>query len=167
MFSFTIWIDGDSCPLLVKNFVIDYAKPKELKVTFVANREISIPKNSSIFKMIVCEKKDGAADDYIYENIQENDVVITRDIPFAARLVEKKIFVMNDRGTVFTKDNIRERLSERNFNLNLAQIGLVNNSKKTYSQKELKKFADTFNRHVSQLMVNETYSKKNESTKQD
>ena len=68
---------------------------------------------------------------------------------------------MNDRGTVFTKDNIHERLSERNFNLNLAQLGLSEKNASRYGNRELKKFADCFERKTSQLIVNETFSKKN------
>ena len=160
MFSFYIWIDADSCPLLVRNWVIDIAKSKGLNVNFVANREISHPKNDSHFKMFVCEKKEGAADDFIFSKANGNDIVVTRDIPFAARLVEKGIFVMNDRGTVFTKDNIAERLGERNFNLNLAQIGLSGSSARHYGSKELKKFADCFERKTSQLMVNDIFIQK-------
>ena len=160
MYSFYIWIDADSCPLPVKNHVIDMAKAKNMNVNFIANHEVSIPKNNPLFKMHIVEKTAGAADDYIFENAKQNDIVITRDIPFAARLVEKKVFVMNDRGTVFTKENISERLSERNFNLNLAMIGLSESTKSRYGQKELKKFADAFERHTSQLIVNETFSAK-------
>ncbi len=166
MYSFYIWIDADSCPLPVKNYVIDMAKAKKMNVNFVANHEISIPKNDPHFAMHVCEKISGAADDYIFNKAGQNDLVITRDIPFAQRLVEKKIFVMNDRGTVFTKENIKERLAERNFNLNLALIGLTESTKSRYGQKELKKFADTFERHTSQLIVNETFSM-NRSEKQN
>ena len=137
------------------------AKAKNLNVNFVANHEISHPKNNPLFKMIICEKKEGAADNFIFENAEKNDIVITRDIPFAERLVEKGIFVMNDRGTVFTKDNIHERLSERNFNLNLAQLGLSEKNASRYGNRELKKFADCFERKTSQLIVNENFSKKN------
>ena len=61
---------------------------------------------------------------------------------------------------VFTKDNIKERLSERNFNMNLAAIGLGGSTGSRYGTKELKKFADTFERHTSQLIVNEIFSRK-------
>lgn len=159
-YSFKIWIDADSCPLPVKNYVIDMAKAKNFNTVFVANHEVSIPKNNPLFTMIICEKKSGAADDYIFENASGQDIVITRDIPFAARLVEKNVFVTNDRGVVFTKNNIKERLSERNFNMNLAAIGLGGSTGSKYGTKELKKFADTFERHTSQLIVNEIFSRK-------
>ena len=44
------------------------AKAKNLNVNFVANHEISHPKNNPLFKMIICEKKEGDADNFIFEN---------------------------------------------------------------------------------------------------
>ncbi|MGI5058120.1 DUF188 domain-containing protein [Treponema pectinovorum] len=159
MYSFVIWIDADSCPLLVRNYVIDCAKSKSMNVSFVANRKIPFPKDNPLFKMCITEKKTGSADDFIFENAKGADVVITRDIVFAARLVEKKICVMNDRGTIFTKDNIKERLLERNFYLNMAELGFGSNDNR-YGQKEFKKFETTFERVTAQLRVNETFSRK-------
>lgn len=160
---FKIWVDADSCPAPVRNCIIDNAKSKNMNVIFVANREVPCPKNSPLFKMVICEKTSGAADDYIYKNCQNTDIVITRDIPFAKRLIEKNIFVMNDRGTIFTRENIDERLSERNFSLTLANLGLAGSSEKRYGQKELRKFATTFERHTSQLLMNELFlAKKNQ-----
>lgn len=161
MYIFKIWVDADSCPLPVKNFIIDLAKAKNYNVHFAANHEVSIPKNNPLFTMHICPKTPGAADDFIFENTSAQDIVVTRDIPFAARLVEKKITVINDRGILFTKENIAERLSERDFNLNLAQIGLGGGSENRYSQKELKKFADTFEPLTSQLAFNEIYINQN------
>lgn len=159
-YSFKIWIDADSCPKEVRNFIIDYAKLKDLTVYFVANRDISHPKNDSRFSMIICEKTEGSTDNYILSNATTKDIVITRDIPFAEKLTQLQITVMNDRGFLFTKDNIKEKLSERNFNLNLSFLGLNEGKKNSYGQKEYKKFTDTFDKIISQMIVNEIYSKK-------
>ena len=77
----------------------------------------------------------------------------------ADRLIEKGIFVMNDRGIVFTKDNIKDRLREREFNMNLSILGLNENAQSRYGQKELEKFSYIFERHISQLIVNHTFKK--------
>jgi len=108
--------------------------------------------------MIVCKQEDQAADDYIFSHCQNNDIVITRDIPFAARLVEKNMLVMNDRGTVFTKENIGERLSERNFMMNLEAIGLGGTKKKSdYGKKEFDRFCRAFDRDFMQKVTNRQY----------
>ncbi len=154
--TFCIWIDADSCPTRVRKFIVSYAEKNQFKVRFVANRKIDIPDNA-LFEMQVCPKESGAADDFIFDSCIKNDCVVTRDIPFAARLVEKGVTVMNDRGTLFTKENIGEKLSERNFNLNLAQLGLGGGGKSSYGEKEFKKFCDLFDREIQKKIIMERF----------
>ncbi|MBP3561772.1 MAG: DUF188 domain-containing protein [Treponema sp.] len=149
----TIWIDADSCPKLVREFVLKYAENKKLSVIFVANKEI--PSSKSNFKMIICPQEQDAADDYIVNNVQENDLVITRDIPLAVRLVDKSITTINDRGTSFTKDNIKQKLSDRDFDLQLAQIGLGGFKPNTYDKKLLTKFINCFDREITKIIHRE------------
>ena len=106
MLKFSVWVDADSFPVKARDFIVSHSFSKEVSVNFVANHEIKSP-NPKV-KMIICQKEHNAADDYIFENACENDIVVTRDILFAARLVEKNIAVMNDRGVLFSKDNIEE-----------------------------------------------------------
>ena len=149
----TIWIDADSCPKLVREFVLKYAENKNLSVIFVANKEIPSSKSNS--KMIICPQEQDAADNYIVNNVQENDLVITRDIPLAARLVDKSITTINDRGTSFTKDNIKQKLSDRDFDLQLAQIGLGGFKPNTYDKKLLTKFINCFDREITKIIHRE------------
>ena len=140
-----IWIDADSCPLLVRNYVIKRAKALNTKLTFVANKEIPAEDNS--FQMIITDGQKDSADNYIYENANPGtDLVITRDIVFAGRLLEKGVITINDRGTEFTKEIIKERLSERDFNLQLAQMGLTKPYHEGYDKKKFEKFANCFDR---------------------
>lgn len=158
MFDFIIWIDGDSCPKILKDFLFRESRIKKVKICVVANREVKIP-DGDFISMIVCPNVSGAADDYIFEHCKGDDVVVTRDIVFADRLIEKGIFVINDRGIVFTKDNIKDRLREREFNMNLSILGLNEKAQNRYGQKELEKFSYIFERHISQLIVNDTFKK--------
>ena len=147
-----IWVDADSCPRIVRDYIIRYSGRLKLPVFFVANRIIPADSDSPLLKMIVCTAEKGAADNYIANNAEPNDLIITRDIPFAARLVEKKISVMNDRGLLFTSENIAERLSERDFSLQLAEIGLAGNKKYSYSKKNFENFANAFDREIHKLI---------------
>ena len=104
--------------------------------------------------MIVCPQEKDSADNYILSNAQKTDLVITKDIVFAEKLVEKDITAINDRGTIFTKENIREMISERNYSLSLAQIGLVNHYKEGYDKKKFSKFANCFDKTLHQLLRN-------------
>lgn len=160
---FSVWIDADSCPKRVREYVFRYTQKYAVPLAFVANRDIPLPaefdgQNQQTCSMIVCEPTEQAADDYIFAHCQKDDIVITRDIPFAARLLEKSVLVMNDRGTIFTKETIGERLSERNFMLNLATIGLGDDRKKsTYGKKEFDAFCRAFDKDFSQKLINERY----------
>ena len=104
--------------------------------------------------MKICSAQKDAADDYILENVTNNDLVITRDIVFASKLVQKNITSINDRGTVFNTENIAKLLSERNFNLQLAEIGLVKHFNNGYDKKMFSLFANTFDREINRLLRN-------------
>lgn len=147
---FTIWIDADSCPTLVRNYVTKYAAKEKLTVNFVANKTIT-SKNEFPFNMIVCDAEKDAADNYILEHAEESDLVITRDIVFADKLVSKKITCINDRGTTFSTENIKELLSERDFDFELAQIGLVQHYNEGYNKEKFAKFANCFDKTIHQL----------------
>jgi uncharacterized protein YaiI (UPF0178 family) len=79
-------------------------------------------------------------------------MVITRDIPLASRLVDAAILVIDDRGQAYTNENIREKLSLRNFKVGLADSGLGMERTASYGTRELKNFADSLDRHLVRLM---------------
>ena len=147
-----IWIDADSCPALVRNHTVKMAGRNGITVYFVANREIKSPENAEkdSYKMIVCTSEKDAADNYILEHAQGADIVITKDIVFADRLISKDLCVINDRGNVFTKENIKERLSERDFSLQLEEAGIVKHFHEGYDKKKFAAFASTFDKVLHQ-----------------
>ena len=105
-----VWIDADSFPTLLKNFILEYAEKNYLEIIFVANKPIKSDKQN--FKMILAENTKDSADNIIFENITEKDIAITLDILLAERLVNKNITVLNDRGNMWTKENIKENLNK-------------------------------------------------------
>lgn len=151
MADFSIWVDADSCPVQVKDLIIRFSKRLNLPCFFVANREIKTPK-SELFKMIVTNATKDAADNYIVENAMQNDIVVTRDILLAERLLQNQITTINDRGLCFTNENIKEKLSMRNFNLNLFECGLIGDKMNTFGKKELNDFANCFDREIQKKL---------------
>lgn len=145
-----IWIDADSCPVPVRNHAVKTAAKLGLTIFFVANKQI--PCDFSPYEMIICKNEKDAADSYILEHASENDLVITRDIVFADRLVEKNISAINDRGTAFTKENIKDLLSDRDFDFALFQAGVVKRTKDGYDKKDFEKFANCFDRVLHKLI---------------
>lgn len=146
-----IWIDADSCPSLVRNHTVKIGNKLGIPVTFVANKNIPGPENGS-FVMQICEAGKDAADNYIFENCEFGDLVITRDIVFADRLVERGICTINDRGTEFTREMIKERLSVSDFDRQLAEIGLVKHFHEGYDKKKFAEFANSFDRVIHRLI---------------
>ena len=151
MIVFSIWVDADSCPIPVKEIIFRFCKRLSLKLIFVANHEIPMPK-SPLFQMIVCDATPDAADNYIVENALQHDIVITRDIPMASRLLEKNITTINDRGLLFTLENIREKLSLRNFNKELYDNGILSEKTSTFSKKDVNNFANCFDREIQKKL---------------
>ena len=148
---FSIWIDADSCPVQVKDLIIRFSKRLNIKVNFVANRQIPIPKGS-LFSMHICDSSENAADNFIVDNINANDLAVTRDIPLASRLLEKNICTLNDRGLVFTKENIKEKLAMRNFHLELYNNGIMPERTSVYGKKEINLFANSLDRELQKKL---------------
>lgn len=144
-----VWIDADSFPTLLKNFILEYAEKNYLEIIFVANKPIKSDKQN--FKMILAENTKDSADNIIFENITEKDIAITRDILLAERLVQKNIKTINDRGTYFSKENIKKKVEERNYDFNLAQLGFSGSKEKNYGMKELKKFRECFEKTLKKI----------------
>ena len=134
-----IWVDADSCPVRIRQIMAKAGERLKLPVIFAANREIPIPKGAS---MVVTENTEQAADLYITENSVEGDLAITRDIPLAKLLVDKGLYVINDRGTIFTRDNINTYLSARNFMYELQANGLAPEKTNSFGKKEIQKFSN-------------------------
>lgn len=147
----SIWIDADSCPTLVRNHVVKMGNRLNCKVYFVANKVIPCNQDGQ-FQMIICKEEKDSADNYIFDHVAASDLVITRDIVFAKRLIEKNICTINDRGRIFDKNNIKELLSTRDFDLQLANIGLVKHYNEGYDKKKFAAFANSFDKVIHNLL---------------
>ena len=151
-----VWIDADSCPPQVRNHVVKYCSTRGISVYFVANKPVECAgADQNSFGMIITDNAKDAADNYIFEHVTGGtltnpspDLVITRDIVFADRLVTKGVHVINDRGTEFTPDIIKERLGERDLNLQLANLGFTKTYHEGYDKKKFEKFCNCFDRVV-------------------
>jgi len=152
-----VWVDADSCPRSVRDYIVKKAADLSVAVSFVANRavpvdeELLINKKSS-FEMITCENTPGAADDCISSRAEKGDMIVTRDIPLAAKLAERGLCVLNDRGISYTKESAKKKLADRNFNMQLAEAGLTGNKKNVYGKKEFALFAACFDKEIIKLI---------------
>ena len=146
-----IWIDCDSCPVSVRQHISTLAVQSSIKAIFVANHFISIDNiNTPFVSFMLCEKGKDEADNLIFSSVSESDIVVTRDILFAQRLVKSGYSVINDRGTRFDEKNIEKFVSERNLSLMMSNLGLKKGySKNSYSKKEFSAFCECLDREIA------------------
>ncbi len=147
-----IWVDSDSCPVKIREIIVRAANRVGIEAVFVANREIPGVESGNT-TLVTVEKGEGAADAFIVENAEEGDLAVTRDIPLAADLVGKGILVLDDRGSVMDSGNIRERLSMRNAMTELRSYGIVPETTKPMTTRDIQQFANAFDRQL-RLWIN-------------
>lgn len=152
MKSARVLVDADSCPLLVRKYLISYTRKLGVELIFVANKRIPSDGAGDNFSMQVCPEESGAADNWILENCAEYDIIVTRDIPLAAALLAKSVRVMNDRGTVFSAENIGRKLKERELGIQMGELGIGTKRRRAYSKTEFAEFAKTFDREIHKLV---------------
>ncbi|MDR1443332.1 MAG: DUF188 domain-containing protein, partial [Treponema sp.] len=142
-----ILVDADSCPRAARELVLRAAKRCGLTAIFAANHPI--PGLEDVMEL--CPPGEGTADDRIVNLARRGDLAVTRDIPLANRLVEQDIAVMDDRGNVYSRENIRERLSLRNFMVDLANSGLAPERSSSYGKREIQAMANSLDRILTRL----------------
>ena len=145
-----IWIDADACPKVVKEIVFKASFRLKIPVILVANSYMNIP-HGPLIKLIQVEKGDDVADSYIVDHVTDKDLVITADIPLAAFIVEKGATAINPRGELYTEENVRERLSIRDFMQNVRDSGVITGGPAPFGPKDKESFANSFNRILTQL----------------
>lgn len=144
----TIWVDADACPNLIKEILFKAANRVKKPLILVANHHIKVPPSPWI-KMIQVESGFDVADDYIVQEVVENDLVITSDIPLAAELIEKKAYVITSRGEHYTKQNIGQRLNMRDFMETMRSSVVVGGGPATLGAKDKQAFANALDRYLS------------------
>ena len=91
-----IFVDADSCPKKIKSIIQKAAVKNSMELFFVANRNIPFTTQNPLFFMQICDGHKDAADDWIFEQSTKDDLIITRDILFAKRLVQSGKRAIND-----------------------------------------------------------------------
>jgi uncharacterized protein YaiI (UPF0178 family) len=131
-----IYVDADACP--VKAEVYKVAGRYALPVVVVANSIVRVPADPLV-EMVV-RTGFGAADDYIAELIGPRDIVITADIPLAARCLSSGGRVIDPRGRIITENEIGHLLGMRDLMDNLRQSGEVTGGPPPMAAKDRSRF---------------------------
>lgn len=143
-----IWIDGDACPVVIKEILFRAADKREVETVLVANQYVRTPPSNFIRSLQVATGFD-AADNEIVELLNAGDLVITSDIPLAADVLGKGGHALSPRGSLHTKENIRQRLTMRDFNETLRASGINSRGPATLNQTDRQEFANQLDRFIT------------------
>lgn len=139
-----IWVDADACPKTIKEILFRAAIRTKTKLILVSNHAISTPASLFISKIQVITGFD-VVDNKIIQNLESGDLVITADIPLADAVINKAGIALNPRGELYSKENIKERLSLRNFSTDLRSSGVQTGGPSALSKNEIQRFANALN----------------------
>jgi uncharacterized protein YaiI (UPF0178 family) len=143
-----IWVDADACPVVIKEILFKAAQRTGVEMTLVANQAIRVPPNKNIRMLQVTQGFD-VADNEIVKRAEENDLVITSDIPLADEVIDKGAHALNPRGELYTKDNIKQRLNMRDFMDTMRSSGIQMGGPPALSQSDRQQFAN----HLDRLLT--------------
>lgn len=143
-----IWVDADACPVPVKETIFRASRRVGLPVTLVANRPLLSPPGQRIETIQVGSGFD-EADHYLVERAQPGDLVVTADVPLAARLVAQGIAALNPRGELYTSENIQERLALRDLKESLRSAGVGSGGPMPYHARDRQAFANSLDRWLA------------------
>lgn len=143
-----IIVDADACPVVIKEILFKAAIRTQTTLLLVANHAMKIAP-SPFIQFLHVESGFDVADDEIVMRAKANDLVITSDIPLSAELIEKGARVLTPRGEILDEQNIRGRLTTRDFMETMRASGVQTGGPAPMSQRERKEFAG----HLDRIMA--------------
>jgi len=143
-----IYIDADACP--VKREVYRVAERYGLKVTVVANSWMRVPAGSRIVLEVVGSGFD-AADDWIVDHVEPDDIVITADIPLASRCLKAGARVLGTTGKPFTDDNIGDALATRELLSGLRGAGEITGGPPPLTKRDRSRFLQRLDEIIQEI----------------
>ena len=143
----TIWVDADACPRAIKAIIFRVADRIKIQTVFVTNNFIKVPKSEFIKLSLVGGGFD-VADNEIIKRLKILDLVITSDVPLAADVVKNGAYALNPRGTLYTKENAKELLNQRNSREIMRETGDVTGGPAPFTPKDTKRFAQSLDKFV-------------------
>ncbi|MDH5633320.1 MAG: YaiI/YqxD family protein [Gammaproteobacteria bacterium] len=136
-----IWVDADACPKIIREILFRAAERTQTPLTLVANQLIPTPPSRVIRALQVPAGFD-VADNEIVKRVCADDLVITSDIPLASEVIEKGAAALSPRGERFTPENIKSRLSMRDFMDSFRASGINTGGPAAMSQADRQNFAN-------------------------
>lgn len=134
-----ILVDADACP--VKDEVVRVADRHQLAVILVSNAWMRGPDHPLVQRVLVASGPD-AADDRITEETAYGDIVITNDIPLAARCIDKGAAVLRPNGKPIDKNSVGMAVAMRDLSAHLRETGEITGGPAAFTPRDRSRFLD-------------------------
>jgi uncharacterized protein YaiI (UPF0178 family) len=144
-----IWVDADACPVVIKDILFRAAERTKVPLALVANQPIRIPPSRNISFIQVASGFD-VADNEIVKRTSKGDLVITSDIPLASEVIEKGAQALTPRGEMYTIENIKARLTMRDFMESLRSSGVDTGGPAALNHGDRQAFANQLDKILTQ-----------------
>jgi len=143
-----IYVDADACP--VKDEVMRVAERHAIPAVFVANSWMRLPDSTLARRVVVSEGAD-VADDWIAERVQAGDIVVTQDVPLAARAIRAGARAVTPSGKALTDANIGMALAMRDLVKELREAGTLDSRNPAFTRQSRSNFLHTLEAIVQAL----------------
>ena len=144
-----IYVDADACPIVIKDILYRVSQRTGIEVILVANQPLSMPRIPTVRSIQVSQGFD-VADNHIVDLVEDDDLVITADIPPASDVIDKGGKALNPRGELYTKGNIKARLNMRDFMDSMRNSGVqVGGGPPPLSKRDRMEFANALDRYIA------------------
>lgn len=143
-----IYVDADACP--VKQEIHRVARRYDIHVTLVACSWMRIPSGPDIALEVVDSGAD-AADDWIVAHLERGDLVVTADIPLAARCIERGASALGPTGRPFTESNIGDAVATRNLLSEMRSAGMESGGPPPFAPRDRSRFLHELDRVIHAL----------------
>lgn len=145
-----IYVDADACPGAIKEILFRTARRRKIQTVLVANGGMRIPE-TSLITMITVRHGADVADNKIVELVRPGDLVVTDDIPLAARVVAKHAIAIGTRGELFDDASVHSRLASRDLMDQLRAAGVDTRGPKPQGSKHVQAFSNQLDRTLTRL----------------
>lgn len=143
-----IFVDGDACP--VKDETLRVARRHAVPVVIVSNGGLR-PSRDPLVRHVIVARMPDAADDWIADNAAPNDIVVTADIPLAARCLNRQVQVIGPDGRPFTPDSIGMAVAMRDLKQHLRETGDIKGFNRAFGKADRSRFLGELDRMVRRL----------------
>jgi uncharacterized protein len=144
-----ILVDADACP--VKQEVYRVARRYGLRVILIANSPMKLPQEDGV-RLVVVDGQMDAADDWIVSHAARNDIVITGDIPLAARCLKIGTRVLGPKGYIFTEATISNALANRDIMMYLRNTGIETGGPASFQKRDRSLFLQSLDKIIRAIL---------------